>query len=59
MGDKITLTDGSPLTPDYKDLKPNGQQHGYAVLSVEERSKGFVRPVNEFIWDNTKEEVGS
>lgn len=40
-----TLTDGSPVTPDHKELKPNGQQKGYVVLSKEERDKGFVRPV--------------
>ena len=40
-----TLTDGSPVTPDHTDLKPNGQQKGYVVLSDEERARGFVRPV--------------
>lgn len=42
---KTTLTDGSPVTPDHRELKPNGQQKGYVVLSEEERAKGFVRPV--------------
>lgn len=42
---ETTLTDGSPVTPDHRDLLPNGQQKGYIVLSVEERAKGFVRPV--------------
>jgi len=42
---KITLTDGSPVTPDHRELQPNGQQKGYVVLSAEERAKGFVRPV--------------
>ena len=42
---KTTLTDGSPVTADHKELKPNGQQKGYVVLSEEERAKGFVRPV--------------
>lgn len=42
---KTTLTDGSPVTPDHRELKPNGQQKGYVVLSAEERSKGFIRPV--------------
>lgn len=42
---KTTLTDGSPVTPDHRELKPNGQQKGYVVLSAEERAKGFVRPV--------------
>lgn len=40
-----TLTDGSPVTPDHREFKPNGQQKGYVVLSAEERAKGFVRPV--------------
>jgi hypothetical protein len=40
-----TLTDGSPVTADHRELKPNGQQKGYVVLSEAERSKGFVRPV--------------
>lgn len=39
------LTDGSPVTEDHRDLKPNGQQKGYVVLTAEERSRGFVRPV--------------
>ena len=42
---KTTLTDGSPVTDDHKELKENGQQKGYVVLSEEERAKGFVRPV--------------
>lgn len=40
-----TLTDGSPVTADHRELKENGQQKGYVVLSEEERAKGFVRPV--------------
>lgn len=40
-----TLTDGSPVTDDHRELRPDGQQKGYVVLSAEERSKGFVRPV--------------
>lgn len=42
---KTNLTDGSPVTEDHRELKPNGQQKGYVVLSDEERGKGFVRPV--------------
>jgi hypothetical protein len=42
-----TLTDGSPVTPDHRILKPNGQQAGYVVLSAEERARGFVRPVRD------------
>ena len=41
----VTLTDGSPVTEDHRELKSNGQQKGYIVLSEEERRKGFVRPV--------------
>lgn len=40
-----TLTDGTPVTPDHRDLLPSGQQKGYIVLSAEERAKGFIRPV--------------
>ncbi len=40
------LTDGSPETPDHREIDPaTGMQKGYIVLSAEERSKGFVRPV--------------
>lgn len=42
---RITLTDGSPVTPDHRELRADGQQKGYVVLSEEERAKGFVRPV--------------
>ena len=42
---RITLTDGSPVTDDHRELKPNGQQKGYVVLSEAERAKGFIRPV--------------
>ena len=44
---QVTLTDGSPVTPGHRDLKPNGQQKGYVVLSDDERAKGFVRPVRD------------
>lgn len=41
-----TLTDGSPVTPDHREINPRtGQQRGYVVLSAEERAKGFVNPV--------------
>ena len=43
---ETTLTDGSPVTPDHREINPEtGQQKGYVVLSEEERAKGFVRPV--------------
>lgn len=43
--EELQLSGGGMITPDYKELKPNGQQKGYVVLSPEERLKGFVRPV--------------
>lgn len=42
---KRTLADGSPVTDDHRELKSNGQQKDYVVLSADERAKGFVRPV--------------
>lgn len=39
------LVDGGPVTEDHRELKPNGQQKDYVVLSADERAKGFVRPV--------------
>lgn len=42
---RTTLTDGSPVTPDHREIQPSGQQKGYVVLAPEERAKGFVRPV--------------
>jgi hypothetical protein len=45
---KVTLTDGSPVTPEHREIDPaTGMQKGYVVLSAEERAKGFVRPVRE------------
>jgi hypothetical protein len=45
MDENIQLADGSPVTPDHRELKENGQQKGYVVLTEEERAKGFLRPV--------------
>lgn len=43
---KTTLTDGSPVTDDHREIEQStGMQKGYVVLSEEERAKGFVRPV--------------
>lgn len=43
---KTTLTDGSPVTPDHREIDPvTGMQKGYVVLSAEERAKRLVRPV--------------
>ena len=45
---KITMIDGSTVTPDRREIDPKtGMQKGYVVLSKEERAKGFVRPVRE------------
>ena len=41
-----TLIDGSPITPDHRDIDPQtGMQKSYVVLSEEERQKVFVRPL--------------
>ncbi len=48
-----TLTDGSPVTDDHRELRPDGMQKGYVVLSAEERAKGFVRPVRRTYRHNT------
>ena len=43
---KTTLTDGSPVTSDHREIDPTtGMQKAYVVLSTEERAKGFVEPV--------------
>jgi hypothetical protein len=43
-----TLTDGSPVTPDHREIDPaTGMQKAYVVLSADERSKGFVRPYRD------------
>jgi hypothetical protein len=41
------LLDGSPVPADqsHTKLRPDGMQENYVVLSIEERAKGFVRPV--------------
>jgi hypothetical protein len=39
------LAGGGPVTSEHAELKENGQQRDYIVLSAEERAKGFVRPV--------------
>ena len=45
MNDKTMLTNGNKVTEDHKELKDNGQQKDYVVLSDEERGKGFIRPL--------------
>jgi hypothetical protein len=39
------LSGGGPVTDDHRELKDNGQQKGYVVLTPEERAKGYVRPI--------------
>lgn len=39
------LTNGEPVHEGFDELKPNGQQKAYVILTEEERAKGFVRPV--------------
>jgi len=41
---KVQTIGGTPIGQ-HKELKENGQQKDYIVLSEEERKKGFVRPV--------------
>lgn len=41
------LSGGGPVTDGHRDLKENGQQKGYVVLSEAERAKGFVRPFRD------------
>lgn len=45
--DARVLTDGSPVTDDHRELRPDGQQKGYIVLTKDERAKGFVRPFRD------------
>jgi len=45
---KETLADGSPVTPDHREIDPaTGMQKAYVVLSTEDRHKGFVRPYRD------------
>jgi hypothetical protein len=43
------LTSGEPVPEDgsHRELRPDGQQKGYVVLTPEERAKGFVKPVRK------------
>lgn len=49
MSTKVTLTNGDPVPEDgsHRELRPDGQQKGYVVLSEEERAQGFIRPVRD------------
>ena len=47
-GRKIEASGGGDLPPDYKNIDPKtGGQKAYAVLTPEERAKGFVRPYRD------------
>jgi hypothetical protein len=41
------LSGGGEVTADHRELKENGQQKGYVVLTPAERAKGFVRPFRD------------
>ena len=41
------LTDGSPVTDDHRELRADGMQKAYVVLTKDERGKGFVRPFRD------------
>jgi len=46
--EKRTLIDGSPVTPDHREIdSKTGMQKSYVVLAQEEREKGYVRPYRE------------
>ena len=48
MNEEKTLTDGSPVTHDHREINPEtGMQKAYVVLSEAERAKGFVRPYRD------------
>lgn len=48
MNSNTTLTDGSPVTPDHREINSaTGQQKGYVVLARDEIAKGYVRPLRE------------
>jgi hypothetical protein len=49
---KTELTNVVPEGQNYRDLKENGQQRAYVVLSAEERAKGFVRPLRHVYTHN-------
>lgn len=47
MEREVTLSDGSPVTADHREIRADGMQKGYVVLSAAERAKGFVRPYRD------------
>lgn len=45
LSKRETIGGMDPFSPEHRELKSNGQQKDYIVLSEEERKRGFVRPV--------------
>jgi hypothetical protein len=42
------MTNGEAVDPNHREIDPDsGMQKGYVVLCLEERAKGFVRPVRQ------------
>lgn len=41
------LSGGGEITADHRELKDDGQQKGYVVLTPAERAKGFTRPYRD------------
>ncbi len=59
MNRPIEAAGGGPLPENHTDLKDNGQQKAYVVLTPEERAKGFVRPVRDsYVHKGTPEKAG-
>jgi hypothetical protein len=46
-GREIMAATTDPSDPGIKQIRPDGQQEKYLVLSEEERAKGFIRPVRD------------
>lgn len=42
---KVTMSDGTPVSIEKMEVTKSGQRKDYVVLSVEERVKGYVRPL--------------
>lgn len=40
-----TIGGMDPDAPEHRELKPNGQQQDYIILSAAERARGYVKPV--------------
>jgi len=43
--ENVCLVDGKEVKEGYKELKENGQQKDYLVLTPKERESGFIRPL--------------